>query len=125
MSQNPLETIKNLIEAINKGDAEAALSLYEPDAVMVTQRGIARGKDEILIALQRFISLKPTLRGESHQIVNTGNLALYCSKWTLKGTSPDGKHVEMTGVSSDVLRQQPNGQWLVTIDNPWGTSIVV
>ena len=39
------------------------------------------------------------------------------------GTLPDGKPVEMSGVSSDVLRKT-SGQWLVAVDNPWGTRIV-
>lgn len=124
MSQDPLDTIKNLTEAINQSDLDKASNLYEPDAIFVTQRGLVRGKDEIRKVLDRFISLKPTLTGESHQLLETGNLALYCSKWTLTGTSPDGKKVEMTGISSDVLRRQPDGKWLVAIDNPWGSSIV-
>jgi uncharacterized protein (TIGR02246 family) len=122
---NPLETVKNLIEAINQGDLDAALSLYEPEAVMIAQPGnIARGRDAIRTALEGFISLKPLLKGEANQVVEAGDTALYISRWTLAGTYPDGKRVEMNGTSTDVLRRQTNGRWLVAIDNPWGTSIV-
>jgi uncharacterized protein (TIGR02246 family) len=122
---DPLDTINNLTRAINYGDIETALSLYESEAILVVEPGkFARGTPAIRTALERFMSLKPTLKGDIHQILNVGNLALYCSKWTLSGTSPDGKAVEMTGVSSDVLRRQPDGQWLIAIDNPWGTGII-
>ncbi len=123
--KSPAETVNNLMAAINKGDLNAASSLYEPDAVIVAQPGnIARGKDAVRAALAGFIALKPALKGEAFQVVEAGNIALYCSRWSLVGTAPDGKRVEMAGVSSDVLRRQPDGRWLVAIDNPWGTGIV-
>lgn len=121
----PLDTVNDLTAAINRGDLDSAVNLYEPDAVLVAQPGqIARGRAAIREALAAFVSLKPTLRGQAQQIVESGDIVLYCSRWTLTGTSPDGNKVEMGGVSSDVLRRQPDGRWLITIDNPWGTSIV-
>ena len=121
----PLDTVNSLTRAINSGDLESALSLYESDAILVADpRKIARGTAAIRSALEGFISLKPNLTSERHQEITVGDLALYCSKWTLKGTSADGRAVEMSGVSSDVLRRHSDGQWLVAIDNPWGTSII-
>ena len=94
-------------------------------AVLIAQPGnIARGKDAIRAALQGFVSLKPSLKGQAHQVVEAEDIALYSSKWTLAGTSPEGKPVEMSGISSDVLRRHSDGRWLVAVDNPWGTSIV-
>lgn len=121
---NPADVIRNLIEAINQGNLEKALSFYEQDAAFIVQPGsITCGRDGIRTALQGFISLNPSLKGEEYQVAEAGDIALYCSRWTLRGTLPDGKPVEMSGVSSDVLRKT-NGQWLVAVDNPWGTRIV-
>lgn len=121
----PLDTINSLTRAINSGDIEAALGLYESEAIMVVAPGkIARGTAAIRSALEGFVSLKPVLKGEIHQSIIVRDLALFCSKWTLSGTSPDGKAVEMTGASSDVLRRHSDGRWLIAIDNPWGTSII-
>ena len=123
--QSPLETVDQLLEAINRGDLDAAVALYDPLATMVVEPGkVAKGKDEIRTALEGFISLKPTFKGETHQIVEGGDLALFCSRWSLIGTGADGKPVEMNGLSSDVLRRQSNGHWLIVIDNPWGTAIL-
>jgi|Tabmets5t2r1_1033131.scaffolds.fasta_scaffold03964_2 uncharacterized protein (TIGR02246 family) len=125
MTPSPLDTVNKLTEAINKGDVETALSFYHDQAVLIAQPGnIARGKDAICTVLNGFVSLKPSLRGEVHQLVEAGDIALYCSRWILVGTSPEGKHVEMNGISSDVLCRQKDGQWLIAVDNPWGTSIV-
>jgi len=107
------------------------LNLFEPDAVLVVQPlagqpgQIARGKVAIREAYVGFVSLKPTLRRQAQQIVEAGSIALHCSKWTLTATSPDGKKVERAGGSSDVLRKQSDGRWLVLIYNPYGTSILV
>lgn len=123
--KSPAETVSDLMMAINRGDLEAAMRLYEPDAVIVAQPGsIARGKDAVRAAIAGFIALKPALKGHAHEVVEAGNTALYCARWSLVGTAPDGKRVEMSGMSSDVLRRQPDGRWLVAVDNPWGTSIV-
>lgn len=123
--KTPLDTINRLMDAINRGDADAVLSLYEPDAAIVVQPGqVARGTAAVRSAIEGFIAFKPALKGTAHQIVEAGDIALYCAKWTLTGTFPDGKPLEMSGASSDVLRRQPDGRWLVAVDNPWGTEIL-
>jgi ketosteroid isomerase-like protein len=38
----------------------------------------------------------------------------------MTGTDPDGNDVSMTGLTSDVVRRQPDGNWLFVIDNPIG-----
>jgi len=43
MTPNSLDTIKNLTEAINKGDIETALSFYHDQAVMISQPGSMLG----------------------------------------------------------------------------------
>ncbi|HAF12136.1 MAG TPA: hypothetical protein DCK99_00285 [Blastocatellia bacterium] len=40
--------------------------------------------------------------------------------WTLTGTDPSGGAVEMAGQTSDVVRRQPEGTWLLVIDIPYG-----
>jgi len=127
---SPLDTINNLTAAINRGGLAPILNLFEPDAVLVVQAlagqptQIARGDVAIREAYAGFVSLKPTLRRQAQQIVEASGIALHCSRWTLTATSPDGKKVERTGVSSDVLRKQSDGRWLILIYNPYGTSIV-
>jgi uncharacterized protein (TIGR02246 family) len=127
---SPLDTINDLTAAINRGDLASMLNLFEPDAVLVVQAlagqpaQIARGEVAIREAYAGFVSLKPTLRRQAQEIVEGGGIALHCSRWTLTATSPDGKRIERAGVSSDVLRKQSDGRWLILIYNPYGTSIL-
>jgi len=122
---NPIDTVNQLSDAINRGDLEAALALYEPDAVLVAQPGqLARGSTELRAALGGFIGLKPELRSETQSVIEADDVALYSGRWTLRGTDPSGRATTMGGVSSDVLRRQRDGRWLIAVDNPWGAKIL-
>jgi len=124
MSQ-PIETVNRLTDALNRGDLEAAAVLYEPNAVLVVQPGqLARGSHELRTALGRFIALRPTLRAQAQQVVEADAIAMYIGRWTLQGTDPAGQPVSMGGESSDILRRQPDGRWLIAVDNPWGGRIL-
>jgi len=121
----PAETLNQFAEALNRGDLEAAVALYEPKAVLVVEPGtLARGSGEIREALAGFIGLKPTLRVETEQVLEVGDVALNVGRWTLKGTDPTGQPVAFGGESSDILRRQPDGRWLIAVDNPWGAKIL-
>ena len=122
-TSSPLDAVTQFVNATNKGDLETALGLYEPGASLVVQPGVvATGTLALREALAGFVAL--TLTSEAHQVVEAGDVALYCSRWSLRGTDPAGNPVQMSGRSSDILRRQPDGNWLIALDNPWGTDIV-
>jgi uncharacterized protein (TIGR02246 family) len=122
---SPIDTVNELSSALNRGDVETALMLYEPDAVLIAQPGRpARGSGELRAALAQFVALKPTLRTRVDNVVEVGDLALYIGRWTLHGTDASGQAIAMGGESSDVLRKQADGRWLIAIDNPWGARVL-
>ena len=124
-THGPADTVGRLIDALNKGNLEAALALYEPQATMVAEPGkLVTGKAALRQALEGFVALRPTVRSAKQAVVEAGDLAQYCGEWTLTGTDPTGKPVNMSGKSSDVLRKQANGTWKIVVDNPWGTGIL-
>jgi ketosteroid isomerase-like protein len=120
---NVTDTVRKLTEAINAGKLEDAIALYEPNATMVAQPGgqLACGTAALREALARFIALKPVLTSHAEHVVEASDVALFLSRWTLRGTDPIGKEVTMSGESTDVLRKQ-NDRWLIAIDNPWGVA---
>ena len=121
----PIDTVTNLTAALNRGDLEAALALYETNAVLVAQPGVvARGPAELRAALQQFIDLKPRLTAHAQHVIEMGDLALYVGRWTLQGSDPAGREVSMGGESADILRRQVDGRWLIAIDNPWGAQVL-
>lgn len=121
----PVDTVNQLVEAMNRGDVDGALSLYEPDAVLMVQPGqLVRGSAQVREALSGFIALKAVVQSEAQQVIEAGDVALYVSRWTLRGVDPAGKAIVMGGESADVLRRQPDDRWWIVVDNPWGTGIL-
>ena len=124
-TSSPIDAVTQFINAINQGDLETALDLYAPGAVFVTQcdtvvTGIAALRQEFA----GFMALKPTLTSEKHKVVEVGDVAIYYSRWTMRGTDPAGNPVQQGGRSTDIVRRQPGGHWLIALDNPWGTDLV-
>jgi uncharacterized protein (TIGR02246 family) len=122
--RTPQETMDQFLASFNSGNLEATVTLYEPGAALMPQPGQqVTGTAGIRQALAAFLAMKPTLTPEKQTWVVAGDIALGCMRWTLKGTGPDGKPMVMGGTSSDILRRQPDGRWLIAVDNPWGTTI--
>jgi uncharacterized protein (TIGR02246 family) len=121
----PIDTVNQLVDAINHGDLERAVVAYEPEAVLLVQPGqLARGSSELRKALAGFIALTPTLTSEAQEVIEVGDIAQYLGRWNLRGTDPAGKPVEMAGESADILRRQADGRWLIALDNPWGVKVL-
>jgi len=121
MVQSPVDTVHRLVAAINAGNLDAAVALYEPSGVLLSPEGApARGTAELRAALGGFIAMKPKLEAQAERVFESGDLALYLSRWSLQGTDPGGKPIALAGESTDVLRRQAGGSWLIAIDNPWG-----
>ena len=107
-------------EAMNSGNLEAAVALYERGASLVPQPGqVVTGIDAIRQALATFVALKPRITLQIAKTIQAGDIAFVSAKWSLQGTGPDGKEVNMTHRSTEVLRRQPDGNWLFIIDDPF------
>ena len=119
------QAVTQFVDAMNKGDVETMLRLYEPGASLVVRPGVvATGTSALREALAGFAALKPTITTEAYKVIEAGDIALYCSRWSMRGTDPEGKPAQMGGRSSDVFRCQPDGRWLIALDNPFGPDIV-
>ncbi len=117
----PEDMAQSFAQAFNSGNVDAVLALYESNAVLMAASGQpATGREAIREALQGFLALKGKLALESRYCIRAGDTALTSSKWSLLGTGPDGKPVEMAGKSAEVVRRQTDGRWLYTLDHPFG-----
>jgi uncharacterized protein (TIGR02246 family) len=105
--------------AFNAHDATGLSELYEESAVLVTGPGTtARGRGAIGNALQSFFAMKPVMRLETASVLEGDGLALLEGKWVLIGVGSGGDPVQITGTSREVVRRQPDGTWLYTLDDP-------
>jgi uncharacterized protein (TIGR02246 family) len=121
-ASRPEDLDRLFAQALNAGNIDALLALYEPNAVLAPQPGqVVTGAQSIREALQGFIAMKPTLTIlEAKTVMQTGEIALNSSKWRLTGTGPDGRPTTMDGHSAEVARRQADGTWRMVIDSPWG-----
>ncbi len=120
-AERPEQVIELFAASLNRGDVDAAMTLYESEAAFAPQPGEeVTGLEAIRAALQQFAALKPRLRGEITSVLTAGDVALVHNRWQLEGTQPDGSPLEMSGHSADVLRRASDGRWRILIDDPWG-----
>jgi uncharacterized protein (TIGR02246 family) len=121
---SPQELSDHFEQAFNAHDLEAVLALYEPTASFVAPPDgrVATGHAALREVLHGFLVSRPQMRVAVKKVVHADNIALMISEWSLTGTDPDGKAIQMGGRASDVLRQQADGTWRVVIDNPMGTT---
>jgi uncharacterized protein (TIGR02246 family) len=119
----PEEVLNSVVEGINTGNLDSLMMLYETDACFASQPGqLAKSPETIRQSLRSFIDMKNgKLNLTVKRVLQSSDLALVISEWSVSGTGPDGKPVNMATKSADVLRQQADGTWRFVIDNPWGT----
>jgi len=120
-AQKPQDLHTLFASALNSGDINSLVGLYEPSATLVPQPGqVATGTAAIRQALQAFVAMKPTIRLKTTFVLETGDVALLRGKWTIDAKGPDGQPTQMTGNSTEVVRRQHDGSWLYLIDHPYG-----
>lgn len=122
-TRHPEECDLQLMQAINAGDLDAAVALYEPRATLVTDQSgqIVVGHDAIREFLRLSITLGLTMTRDTAVLRSAdGDLALTGGPWRMTGTDADGTPLDLGGESREVVRRQVDGTWLFVIDNPWG-----
>jgi uncharacterized protein (TIGR02246 family) len=125
-AHTPEEVHRLWAEAFSAHDLEAVMALYEPEATLIppgqeVPNLILTGAEAVREHLSGLLALKPKFELEFKKAVQAGDIALLLSEWTLSATDPDGNAVEMEGRTTDVVRRQPDGSWLVVIENPSGS----
>ena len=120
MGRSPEQVIETFIAAVNAGDIERVLAVYESGARLAFPGQPSVGHDAIRGALQSLLAQKPTMTGRTVSVSQVGDVALLRSEWSFTGTDQTGARVEMSGESAEVVRRQPDGTWLYIIDLPMG-----
>jgi uncharacterized protein (TIGR02246 family) len=113
-ARNPAEIHLLFRDAFNRADVEALVALYEPAAVLVTRSGPVVGHAAIREAYQRMLADGARMELTTRGVVECGEgLAVLHASWTYHRA---GKATP--GLSTEVVRRQPDGTWLFLIDEP-------
>lgn len=120
-ARSPEDLDRLFCEALNAGDLEGLVGLYEADAVLRPERGKpVAGTASIREALAAFVAMKPTIRMNTKVLALTGDIALLTNHWALSATDADGGAMKMSNYSVEVARRQTDGHWRFVADAPWG-----
>jgi uncharacterized protein (TIGR02246 family) len=120
----PEDCDRLLMEAMERGDIETTIALYEPEAVLFTEAGdLLKGRDAIRRHNEEFISLKTktTIHKIETTISGDGSIAttrMKCTSTFLDSKS--GDQVRLQTSTLEVVRKQSDGTWRFVIDDPFG-----
>jgi uncharacterized protein (TIGR02246 family) len=119
-AHTPEEAHALLVAAFNAGDPDAFVQVYEQDAALIVppDEVLVNGREEIRKAIEPTFALAPKAEIEVLKKVQSDGLALTQARWRLVGTDPEGQTVTLTGDGAIVSRRQPDGSWLIVLDNP-------
>lgn len=115
----PGEIPELLAAAMNAGDLDAFVALHEQNAATIVPPEGKRvdGRDEIRAALEPIFAKGPKIENEVLGTLENDGLALVHSRWALEGRDPSGQPVELAGRGTIVSRRQPDGSWLIVLEN--------
>jgi len=123
-ARTPEDCDRLLLAALEAGDLETSVALYEPGAVLFRKSGaMMTGLDAIRENNAFLIELKPkfTIEFVKTAVSVDGTLATNRMKANLEGTGKDGQPIKSTIHTLEVVRKQPDGSWLFVIDDPYGS----
>jgi ketosteroid isomerase-like protein len=97
-----------------EGDVDAALSVYDPEAVFVNQSGeVTKGRLDLRQELAPLAAMKARFDFTIKQVIETGDIALMHTEWTVSGPQP------MQVYAIEVARRQADGTWCWLIGDPF------
>jgi ketosteroid isomerase-like protein len=105
----------------NSKDLDGMVSLYEEDAILAGQEGVAQGLDAIRAGYETFFAMGADIDfvgdGVSYEL---GDLALCHGHWKMTV----GADVVAEAKTAEVARRGPDGKWRYILDNPFGGDIL-
>ena len=112
-------------EYLGTGSVEDILTLYEPNAIFVTQdRQSLSGHAALREVMTAFASARPRLTPDLILVARQGDdLAVIYNDWTLTAVGPDGNTVEQNGRAIEVVRRQTDGTWRFAFDDPFARGV--
>jgi uncharacterized protein (TIGR02246 family) len=105
----PEDITRKFVDAVNAGDIDALVDLYEPDAIIAFPPGrITQGHEAIRALYEQMLADQPHFEYEEPlTTLISGDLAL---------TATPAQ--DAAGVRAQVVRRQSDGTWRRVIDRP-------
>ena len=117
-----LNFLEDMAHAFEQRDVPAIMACYVEKPLVVMQPGMPitdRVQLEALFTDMLSAPEPPQMRFGKHEVLVNGDQAMHLSTWNLTGLTADGKPLKDGGLSAVFLERQANGQWLITVDQPY------
>jgi ketosteroid isomerase-like protein len=125
LADEPGDHVAAYVAAFNTGSIDKLEMLYEDHSVVVPRPGHpATGADRRTVN-QHLLSFGLPISATTRHLYVVDDLALLVVAWSIRGTTRDGREVNLMGTASDVVRRGADGKWRYVIDNPFGTAEAV
>ena len=112
-AKSPEEICRLFQHYMAKGDIESLLSIYDPEAVFLTQSGEVKKGQGLREQLAGLAAAKAHFDFNIKQVVQPGDIALMHTDWRV--SSPQ----QMFVYAIEVARRQPDGTWRWLIGDPF------
>lgn len=116
-----VEDLHGAVEkAVNSGDVDALVALYEEGAVLLGPAGEESvGLDAIRATWEEMLAFGGSVTMTTRSVVEAGDLAYLSNHWelTIDGTMAGG------ATTGEVARRQTDGSWKYVIDNPYAAEV--
>ncbi|MED4780012.1 YybH family protein [Brevibacillus choshinensis] len=123
MVMKPEDMNTTFAQAYNSGNIDNLLALYEPNGILLTPDGsLEQGIQNLRQTLSDLLSLRGTMISNNVFCIPFENIALLRAHFTLNGFDASGNDIQITGHTSEIVRKQPDGQWLYIVDHPFGAN---
>jgi uncharacterized protein (TIGR02246 family) len=107
-----------LQDALNHGDIDALVAIYEDDATLLVPPGgrSPHGPNEIRAMMAPVLAARPRMTCTVDQTLVGDGWALMHTRWELTGDG--GSDTTLVGRGTVVSRRRPDGTWGIVIDEP-------
>ena len=118
-AHRPAELHALFVEAFNRGDVEALMALYEPGATLVLGNECVTGSERLRGALETWLARRGHMTLVTRAVIESPEgLAVLHGDWTVEPATETDTVGITKGVSTEVVRKQPDRSWRFVIDNP-------
>jgi ketosteroid isomerase-like protein len=96
--KTPEELLDSQVEEFNRGNISFLMTLYEKEACFASKPGqVAKDVESIRKAFQSLIDMGCKLKAKPKRVLLASDPALLITEWSINGTEPDGKPINLTG----------------------------
>lgn len=117
-AQDVCDVVTAVDAAFNRGDVEALLGFYDPEALLVERPGVCvQGHPALRAVFQRLVQQAGGAQVLRSRVLVAQDTALFLARWSIRRA---GSASPETHTATSVLRRQADGHWRLLIDNAFG-----